>query len=134
MTKQEYTNLMGRFPVRFAMAMCENNQKVMTMEERIERYGNPKEWTGFSNEKGHIMYVGKMANLFRRAVLMGATKDELADIWNQLMIGTDAMKHRLNYKQAEEDHHIPALKEKYSMKNFMAHNASEFQDQLLNWN
>ena len=132
MTKQEYTTLMKALSIRYIMKLCEKNLNVISMAERIERYGHIEKWTGFSN-KGHAMYVGRMVNMFRRAAIMGATKDELADIGNQLMIGIDAMKHHLNYKQAEEDHHIPALKEKYSMKHFMAHDASEFQDPLINW-
>ena len=133
MTKQEYMTFMNSLPIRYIMKLCEKNLNVISMAERIERYGHVEKWTGFS-DKGHVMYVGRMANMFRRAAIMGATKDELADIGNQLMIGIDAMKHRLNYKQAEEDHHIPTLKEKYSMKHFMAHDASEFPDPLINWN
>ena len=133
MTKQEYTTMMNSLSIRYIMKLCEKNLNVMNMAERIERYGHVEKWTGFS-DKGHDWYVGRMTNLFKRAAIMGATKDELADIGNQLMIGIDAMKHRLNYKQAEEDHHIPALKEKYSMKRFMAYDVSEFPDPLLNWN
>ena len=129
MTKQEYMTLMNSLSFCCIMKLCEKNLNVMNIAERIERYGHMENPVHFSN-KWHVLYVGRMANMFRRAAIMGATKDELADIGNQLMIGIDAMKYRLNYKQAEEDHHISDLEEKYSIEHFMAHDASEFQDPM----
>ena len=40
MTKQEYTTLMNSLSIRYIMKLCEKNLNVMSMDERIERYGH----------------------------------------------------------------------------------------------
>lgn len=59
------------------------------------------------------MEMGKISNLITDMTLGGATDAELARAVKHSMVVIDAGKHKLNYKQSEQDNNIAALKEKY---------------------
>lgn len=57
--------------------------------------------------------MGKVSNLITDMTLKGATQDELARAVRHSMVVIDAEKHKLDYKQSEQDNGIAALKKKY---------------------
>lgn len=59
------------------------------------------------------MEMGKISNLITDMTLKGASEDELARAVKHSMVVIDAAKHKLNYKQSEEDNGIKSLKKKY---------------------
>lgn len=54
--------------------------------------------------------MGKISNLITDMTLKGATQDELARAVRHNMVVIDAEKHKLDYKQSEQDNGISALK------------------------
>lgn len=62
------------------------------------------------------MQMGVISNLITDMTLAGATDDELARAVRHSMVVIDAAKHKLNYKQSEQDNNIAALKKKYQPK------------------
>lgn len=57
--------------------------------------------------------MGKVSNLITDMTIKGADWDEIARAVRHSMVVIDAEKHKLNYKQSEEDNGIKALKKKY---------------------
>ena len=57
--------------------------------------------------------MGKISNLITDMTLRHASEDELVRAVRHSMVVIDAEKHKLNYKQSEEDNAIDALKRKY---------------------
>jgi hypothetical protein len=57
--------------------------------------------------------MGKISNLITDMTIKGAGTEELARAVAHSMVVIDAEKHKLNYKQSEIDHGIPALRKKY---------------------
>ena len=57
--------------------------------------------------------MGKISNLITDMTLKGATPDELAQAVRHSMVVIDAAKHKLDYKQSEQDNRIASLKKKY---------------------
>ena len=62
------------------------------------------------------MEMGKISNLITDMTLAGANQDELARAVRHSMVVIDAAKHKLDYKQSEQDNNIAALKEKYQRR------------------
>lgn len=62
------------------------------------------------------MEMGKISNLITDMTLAGAYPDELARAVKHSMVVIDAAKHKLDYKQSEQDNNIAALKEKYQRR------------------
>ena len=60
--------------------------------------------------------MGKISNLITDMTILGASNDELAAAVRHSMVVIDAEKHKLNYKQSEQDNNIAALKKKYQIK------------------
>ena len=75
-------------------------------------YGGKKEGT-FKPMKNTQTEMGKISNLITDMTLKGATQDELARAVRHSMVVIDAEKHKLDYKQSEQDNGISALKKKY---------------------
>lgn len=59
------------------------------------------------------MEMGKVSNLITDMTLRGASQDELARAVRHSMVVIDAEKHKLDWKQSEQDNGIPALRKKY---------------------
>lgn len=59
------------------------------------------------------MEMGKVSNLITDMTLKGASQDELARAVRHSMVVIDAEKHKLNWKQSEQDNGIAALRKKY---------------------
>lgn len=57
--------------------------------------------------------MGKVSNLITDMTIKGASTAELARAVAHSMVVIDAEKHKLNYKQSEVDHGIPALRKRY---------------------
>jgi hypothetical protein len=57
--------------------------------------------------------MGKVSNLITDMTIKGASTAELARAVAHSMVVIDAEKHKLNYKQSEIDHGIPALRKRY---------------------
>lgn len=57
--------------------------------------------------------MGKISNLITDMTLMGASEDKLARAVRHSMVVIDAEKHKLNYKQSEQDNNIASLKKEY---------------------
>jgi predicted transcriptional regulator len=57
--------------------------------------------------------MGKASNLITDMTLKNASESELANAVRHSMVVIDAYKHKLDYKQSERDHGIPALRKKY---------------------
>lgn len=57
--------------------------------------------------------MGKISNLITDMTLRHASEDELVRAVRHSMVVIDAEKHKLNYRQSEEDNAIDALKRKY---------------------
>ena len=57
--------------------------------------------------------MGVISNLITDMTLAGATQDELAAAVRHSMVVIDAEKHKLNFKQSEQDNNIAALHLKY---------------------
>jgi DNA-binding CsgD family transcriptional regulator len=60
--------------------------------------------------------MGVISNLITDMTLGGATQDELARAVRHSMVVIDAEKHKLDYKQSEQDNDIAGLKNKYQRK------------------
>ena len=75
-------------------------------------YGGKKEGT-FKPMKNTQTEMGKISNLITDMTLKGAAQDELASAVRHSMVVIDAEKHKLDYKQSEQDNGISALKKKY---------------------
>jgi len=75
-------------------------------------YGGKKEGT-FKQMRNTQTEMGKISNLITDMTLKGATQDELARAVRHSMVVIDAEKHKLDYKQSEQDNGIAALKKKY---------------------
>lgn len=73
-------------------------------------YRNGKE---FRIMKNTGTQMGIASNLITDMTLKGATSDELARAVRHSMVVIDAEKHKLDYKQSEEDNGIASLKKKY---------------------
>ena len=65
------------------------------------------------NSKETGIEMGKISNLITDMTLRHAPDDELIRAVKHSMVVIDAEKHKLNYKQSEEDNAIDALKRKY---------------------
>ena len=65
------------------------------------------------NSKETGIEMGKISNLITDMTLRHASEDELVRAVRHSMVVIDAEKHKLNYKQSEEDNAIDALKRKY---------------------
>ena len=59
------------------------------------------------------MEMGKVSNLITDMTLKGASQDELARAVRHSMVVIDAEKHKLDWKQSEQDNGIAALRQKY---------------------
>lgn len=59
------------------------------------------------------MEMGKVSNLITDMTLKGASQDELARAVRHSMVVIDAEKHKLDWKQSEQDNGIAALRKKY---------------------
>ncbi len=57
--------------------------------------------------------MGKISNLITDMTLKGANQNELARAVRHSMVVIDAEKHKLDYKQSEQDNGISSLKKKY---------------------
>ena len=57
--------------------------------------------------------MGMVANLITDMMIIGCTDDELARAIKHSMVVIDAPKHKLNWKQSEQDNRIKELREKY---------------------
>lgn len=75
-------------------------------------YGGKKEGT-FRPMRNTQTEMGKISNLITDMTLRGATNEELARAVKHSMVVIDAEKHKLDYKQSEQDNGITALKKKY---------------------
>lgn len=60
--------------------------------------------------------MGKISNLITDMTIKGASDDEIARAVKHSMVVIDAEKHRLDYKQSEQDNGIAELKAKYQKK------------------
>ena len=60
--------------------------------------------------------MGVISNLITDMTLGGATDKELARAVRHSMVVIDAEKHKLDYKQSEQDHDIASLKKKYQRR------------------
>lgn len=61
--------------------------------------------------------MGMVSNLITDMTIKGASDSELARAVRHSMVVIDSYKHKLDYKQSEIDHGIPALKKKYQGHN-----------------
>lgn len=59
------------------------------------------------------MEMGKVSNLITDMTLKGASQDELARAVRHSMVVIDAEKHKLDWKQSEQDNGIAGLRKKY---------------------
>ncbi len=59
------------------------------------------------------MEMGKISNLITDMTLKGASQDELARAVRHSMVVIDAEKHKLDWKQSEQDNGIAGLRKKY---------------------
>lgn len=59
------------------------------------------------------MEMGKVSNLITDMTLKGATSDELSRAVRHSMVVIDAEKHKLDWKQSEQENGIDALRKKY---------------------
>lgn len=84
---------------------------VSKLKAKLE-YGGKKEGT-FKPMKNTQTEMGKISNLITDMTLKGATQDELARAVRHSMVVIDAEKHKLDYKQSEQDNGISALRKKY---------------------
>ena len=75
-------------------------------------YGGKAEGT-FKPMKNTQTEMGKISNLITDMTLKGATVKELERAVRHSMVVIDAEKHKLDYKQSEQDNGIAALKKKY---------------------
>lgn len=75
-------------------------------------YGGKAEGT-FKPMRNTQTEMGKISNLITDMTLKGATQDELARAVRHSMVVIDAEKHKLDYKQSEQDNGIAALKKRY---------------------
>ena len=75
-------------------------------------YGGKPEGT-FKPMRNTQTEMGKISNLITDMTLKGASQDELARAVRHSMVVIDAEKHKLDYKQSEEDNGIAALKKRY---------------------
>ena len=57
--------------------------------------------------------MGKISNLITDMTIAGASQDELARAVRHSMVVIDAEKHKLNYRQSEDDNLIKQLRTKY---------------------
>lgn len=57
--------------------------------------------------------MGKVTNLIADMGIFHASADEMTDAIMHSQVVIDAIKHHLDWKQSEEDHHIADLKKKY---------------------
>lgn len=57
-----------------------------------------------------------VSNLITDMTIKGATEEELFRAVKHSMVVIDAVKHKLDYKQSEEDNDIESLKKKYQSK------------------
>lgn len=113
MTKDTYKELMALLTVNDIMSMAPRLPGVKSPEELRELYPKDSEQSVMRNVNAHRIYVGELAGLFKRALFLAASPVELGHIMNQLYIAIDAVKHELNYKQAEIDNDIPTLRKRY---------------------
>lgn len=60
--------------------------------------------------------MGIVSNLITDMTIKGATDEELCRAVKHSMVVIDAVKHKLDYKQSEEDNDIKSLKKKYQSK------------------
>ena len=67
----------------------------------------------YMTKRGTQTQMGVVSNLITDMTLAGASQDELAAAVRHSMVVIDAHKHKLNYKQSEQDNNIAALKAKY---------------------
>ena len=67
----------------------------------------------YMTKRGTQTQMGVVSNLITDMTLAGASQDELAAAVRHSMVVIDAYKHKLNYKQSEQDNNIAALKAKY---------------------
>lgn len=84
-------------------------------------YGTIKKEDGYYNSAGKKIKVmnntqnemGRVSNLITDMTLKGAKEEELARAVRHSMVVIDAEKHKLDYKQSEQDNGIASLKKKY---------------------
>lgn len=72
-----------------------------------------REGMRYMTKKSTQIQMGIVSNLISDMTLKGATEDELAAAVRHSMVVIDAEKHKLDYKQSEQDNNIAALKKKY---------------------
>lgn len=68
---------------------------------------------GMTEMKNTQLEMGKVSNLITDMTLKGAPDSDIAKAVRHSMVVIDAEKHRLNYKQSEQDNEIALLKTKY---------------------
>lgn len=78
-------------------------------------YKNGREFR-IMTKKGTQTQMGVVSNLITDMTLKGAKPDELAAAVRHSMVVIDAHKHKLDYKQSEQDNNIAALHKKYQGK------------------
>lgn len=78
-------------------------------KERYPGYEGMKVMT--SRQKG--IEMGRVSNLITDMTLQNASEDEIARAVKHSMVVIDAEKHKLNWKQSEEDNQIRQLMKKY---------------------
>lgn len=76
-------------------------------------YRNGREVKIMSNTNTQM---GIISNLITDMTLAGASQDELARAVRHSMVVIDAEKHKLDYKQSEQDNNIAALKKDYQRR------------------
>ena len=72
-----------------------------------------REGMKYMTKRGTQTQMGIVSNLITDMTLGGASQDELAAAVRHSMVVIDAYKHKLDYKQSEQDNNIAALKKKY---------------------
>ena len=73
------------------------------------------------SEKTKQIEMGKVSNLISDMTLRGASESEIARAVKHSMVVIDAEKHKLNYRQSEQDHGISSLRKKYQSREGSSH-------------
>ncbi|MBR5862158.1 MAG: hypothetical protein IKZ08_02400 [Bacteroidales bacterium] len=105
-------------PTQDAAGKVKVNVKSTPELERLKGF-DPKaeypETDGMTYMTKHMTQreMGVISNLITDMTLAGANPTDLANAVRHSMVVIDAEKHKLNYKQSEQDHNIASLKQKY---------------------
>ena len=73
----------------------------------------PRQGMKIMSKEATANEMGKISNLITDMTLQGATQKELARAVKHSMVVIDAAKHKLDYKQSEQDNSIASLKTRY---------------------